>query len=139
MARRGKSRNRIQGGFVAITYEMIDSRAFKELNVSALKALILCMRKVKTHDPVDRFTLQFSLTYTEAQKQGLCHSSFCRGMKELQQLGFIDCITRGGMRFQGKNRSYYRLSKRWKGYGTPNFDTQWKGYCVGVHGEKKVF
>ena len=32
-------------GFVAITFEMIDSTAFKELTGSGLKALILLMRK----------------------------------------------------------------------------------------------
>jgi hypothetical protein len=131
-----KIKNRIVGGFVPITYEMISSSAFKELMGSALKALILCMRKVKTHHPIDRFSYQFELTYPEAKKQGICHTSFCRGMKQLQQVGFIDCVVRGGMRFQGKSSSLYRLSQRWKKYGTPEFQETWHGYCEEIHGAR---
>lgn len=129
-----KEKNRIQGAFVPIPYEMIDSKAFKELNGSSLKALILCMRKVKTHHPIDRFKLQFSLTYTEAEKQGLWHSAFSRGIKQLQRLGFIDCVIKGGMRFQGKACSLYRLSQRWKQYENPNFQGHHEGYCEAIHG-----
>lgn len=133
---RGKKQNKIPGSFVAITYEMIESKAFKELNSSSLKSLILCMRKVKTYDPIDRFKLQFSLTYPEANKQGLWDSAFSRGIKQLQQLGFIDCVMKGGMRFQGKANSLYRLSQRWKRYGMPDFQKQHEGYCETVHGER---
>ena len=133
---RGKKQNKIPGSFVAITYEMIESKAFKELNSSSLKSLILCMRKVKTYDPIDRFKLQFSLTYPEANKQGLWDSAFSRGIKQLQQLGFIDCVMKGGMRFQGKANSLYRLSQRWKRSGMPDFQKQHEGYCETVHGER---
>ena len=62
--------NKIPGGFVAVTNEMINSRAYKKLTKAGLKALILCMRKVKTHHPLYRFKLQFELTYPEARKAG---------------------------------------------------------------------
>lgn len=130
-----KAKNKIDDAFVPITYAMIKSRAFRELNGSSLKALILCMRKVKTHHPAERFKLQFSLTYPEAKKEGLGHNSFCRGMKQLQKIGFIDCVHKGGMRFQGKASSLYRLSKRWKDYGTLEFMEYWDGYCEEVHGQ----
>lgn len=129
-----QKRNKIQGGFVAITYEMINSEAYRELTCSALKAFVLCLRKVKTHDPSDRFKYSFSLTYPEAKKQGLWHSAFNRGMRQLQQLGFIVCVMRGGMRFQGKACSLYRLSRRWEDYGTPDFKEHHEGYCEAVHG-----
>lgn len=133
-ASKRKGCNRIQGGFVAITFEMINSQAYRKLHVSALKALILCIRKVKTYNPYDRYKFQFSLTYPEAKKQGLWASAFNRGMKQLQEVGFIDVIMRGGMRFQGKACSLYCLSRRWKEYGTPNFKHQHNGYCKAVHG-----
>ena len=137
MARRNnESLNKIKGGFVAVTFEMINSKAFKELTGSALKSLILCMRKVKTHNPIDRFQFQFSLTYPEAKKQGIAHSSFSRGMKLLQGLGFVDCVMRGGMRFDGNLPSRYRLSQRWKNYATTNFKAHWDGYSDAIHGEK---
>jgi hypothetical protein len=131
---RNNNKNKIYGGFVPFTYEMMDSKAFRELTGAALKALIFCMRKVKTHHPIDRFRLHFSLTYAEAKKQGLTDSTFRRGIKQLQELGFIDCVMKGGMRFQGKACSLYRLSQRWKDYGTSNFKKLHDGYCEVVHG-----
>jgi hypothetical protein len=129
------------GGFVAVTYEMINSKAYKELSGSALRALILCLRKVKTYHPIDRFNSHFEFTYPEARKQGLGDASFFRGLTQLQKVGFIDCVMRGGARWEGKGRSQYRLSKRWKQYGTPDFKELHKGYCVSVNGngDKEVF
>lgn len=132
---RKKDRNRIQGGFVPLTYEMIDSKAFQKLTGSAKMSLFLCMRKVKTNHHIDRFTFQFSLTYPEAKKHGLWDSAFNRGMKQLQKLGFIECTFKGGMRFQGNACSLYRLSQRWKQYGTTDFQTRHDGYCEAVHGK----
>lgn len=127
--------NRIHGGFVAITYEMINSKAFKKLSGSALKALILCMRKVKTNHPIERFKFHFALTYPEARKQGLWDTSFHRGLKLLQQLGFIDFVLPGGKVGFQKKASLYRLSQRWKKYGTSEFEEKRDGYYEGAHGE----
>ncbi len=124
----------IDGGFIVVTFEMMNSNAYKKLTGSALKVFHLCQRKVKERRRVERFKVIFSLTYTEAKKEGLWHSAFNRGMNQLQEVGFIDCIEKGGMRFQGKACSYYRLSKRWKDYGTPNFKEQHSGYCEAVNG-----
>lgn len=122
------------GGFVPITYEMINSRAYKELSGSSLRTLILCLRKVKTHDKVDRFKYHFAFTYPEAKKEGLGDASFCRGLQQLQRVGFIDCVIRGGLRCDGKACSQYKLSQRWKKYGTPDFKELHAGYCMSVHG-----
>jgi hypothetical protein len=132
----GKKKNKswIKGGFIAITFEMMDSKAFRAMNQSALKAFIFCMRKVKIDDPIDRFKYQFSLTYPEAKKQGLTDSTFCRGMKQLQDLGFTDCVMKGGLDKGIKKATLYRLSKRWKDYGTPAFKKLHEGYCEAVHG-----
>jgi hypothetical protein len=132
-------RNKIHGGFVPITFEMINSKAYKKLSGSALKTLVLCMRKVKTHHPIDRFKFHFALTYPEARKQGLCDTSFCRGLKLLQQIGFIDFILPGGMRFQKKASSVYRLSQRWEKFGSPEFMKKPDRYYEGIQGDKDVF
>lgn len=122
-------------GFIAITYEMMDSKAFRELTESGIKALILFMRKVKIRNPIDRFKFQFPFTYPEAKKQGICDASFCRGIKQLQRLGFLDIVIKGGKRGESKDCTYYRLSQRWKKYGSPEFKNYWEGHCVGVHGD----
>ena len=135
MARKRKERNKIIGGFVAITYEMMDSKALRELNGAALKTLILCYRKIKTHNPIDRYQTPFTFTYPEAAKHGIGHSSFSRALKELIEIGFIECVSKGGMRFEGNSCSQYRLSKRWEKYGTLEFEKKWPGHCERVHGK----
>ena len=122
-------------GFVAITYEMMDSKAHRELTESGLKTLILCMRKVKIRNPLDRFKFQFPFTYPEAKKQGIGDASFCRDIKQLQRLGFLDIVVKGGKRGESKCCTYYRLSQRWKKYGTSEFKNHWEGHCVGVHSD----
>ncbi len=126
----------IEGGFVAITFEMMSHRAYKKLTGSAIKALILCMRKVKEMHRTERFKVIFSLTYPEARKQGFCDVTFWRSMKSLQSVGFIDCIMKGGLRCDRKTPSAYRLSLRWKAYGTPEFKTLHPGYCEGINGNE---
>lgn len=125
----------IEGGFVAITFEMMNHKAYKELTGSAIKALILCMRKVKEMHRTERFKVIFSLTYPEARKQGLCNVTFWRSMKSLQRVGFIDCIMKGGLRCDRKTPSAYRLSLRWKKYGTPDFEDIHPGHCEEINGE----
>jgi len=122
-------------GFVAITFEMIDSTAFKELTGSGLKALILLMRKNKNSKPLERFKYQFSFTYPEGRKQGICNASFCRAIKQLHRLGFIDIVIKGGLRGVSKYPNYYRLSQRWKQFGTPAFQKIRDGYDISIHGE----
>lgn len=135
MRRKRDKGNKIHGGFVPITYEMINSKAYRELSGARLKTLILCLRKVKTHNPIDRFKLQFTFTYPEARKQGLWDTSFSRGLKLLQQVGFIDFVMPGGKVGFHKEASFYRLSQRWKKYGTSEFEEKRDGYYEGVHGE----
>ena len=129
----------IEGGFVSITFEMIDSHAYKELTGSAIKAFILCMRKVKESHRTERFKVVFSLTYPEARKQGFCDVTFWRSMKSLQRVGFIECIMKGGLRCDRKTPSAYRLYQRWKAYGTPEFKFLHPGHCEGIHGNGEVF
>lgn len=130
-----KKGDKIHGGFVALTYEIIDGRAFKKLNGAAMKAFILCLRKVRTFNPHDRYSYQFTLTYAEAQKSGLWASAFDRGIKELHKFGFIEIVHRGGMRFQGKSRTTYRLSQRYQKYGTAEFVERHEGHSEEVHGK----
>jgi hypothetical protein len=131
-----KFKSWIKGGFVAITFEMINSKAYKELRGSAIKALILCMKKVKEMHCTERFKTNFSLTYPEARKQGFCDATFWRAMRLLQHVGFIDCVMKGGLRCDRKTPSTYRLSLRWKVYGTPEFKCLPPGHCEDINGNE---
>lgn len=125
----------ISGCFVVITNEMIASRAYRKLTGTAIKVFILCMRKVKEIDRVDRFKAIFALTYAEAKKEGIAAASFWRAMAQLQEVGFIVCYMKGGLRCDKKTPTTYRLSLRWKQFGTPAFTVQASGQCEAINGD----
>ncbi len=130
-----KEKYSINDQFVALTFKMIESDAYKRLTEAGLKTLVLFLKKVRTYHPVERYEYQFPFTFPEAKKNGISNSSFDRALTQLVELGFIDCTVKGGIRSDGKSYSYYRLSKRWKDYGTPSFQKRWRGYCEAVHGQ----
>ncbi len=131
-----KKKGKIKGGFVVFTYEMMESPAYRELTGASLKALLLFLRKVKTHHHLDRYEQQFPLTFAEAKKKGISHSSFSRAITQLIETGFIDCAAKGGLRNEGKSYSYYRLSRRWKDFGTERFISRHRGYSENVQGRE---
>jgi len=126
--------NWFDGPFVLIPYELIDSKAYMELKGAGVRALMLCMRKVKEMKGTERFKVLFSLTFREAREKGFCDATFWRSMKSLQRLGFVDCEMRGGLRNENKYATIYRLSLRWKKYGTPDFDYIPPGSCEQING-----
>lgn len=123
----------IQGGFVAMTWRMLNSKGYKALPASPAKVLPYFLGKVKDayhpDDPV-RYVIDFPFTYSEAKKYGFGKSTFFDMLRNLARFGFIDVKMKGGLRSQGGSaNSLYRLSKRWENYGLPSFDEgEWRRY-----------
>lgn len=111
-----KSRNKIQGGFVALEHNLIESEAYKLLSSTAKNAYTYFKRDLKNGHQTE-----VTLTFEQAQKYGVCNSptTFNSAKKALVKFGFLDCHTPGGL---GKE-SIFSLSYRWKRYGTPNFES----------------
>ena len=60
-----------------------------------------------------------SFTYSEANHFGISTAQFHRILKVLVEKGFIDVEHRGGG--LGRDYSRYKLSERWRKWGTPEF------------------
>lgn len=108
--------------FVALTWELLNSEAYKKLPSSPSKALPYFLGKVKTgyNDPA-KYLTKFTFTYTEAKRYGFASTTYYRLISNLMCFGFIDPVSKGGLRGDGYSSSCFRLSKRWMGYGTKNF------------------
>ncbi|MBA4349614.1 MAG: hypothetical protein C0415_06485 [Thermodesulfovibrio sp.] len=114
--------------FVALTWEMLNSKAYKELNYASAKALSYFLGKFKGsyHDP-QRYLSGFSFSYSEAKTYRFSSATFSKIIQELVAKGFIDPVDRGGLRSDGKSYNLFKLSERWKDYGKPDFKPlNWK-------------
>lgn len=111
--------------FVMLTYELIDSEAYKSLQPSAGKLLPYCLRKVKEpYGSPKSYSTDFNFSYTEAAAKGFAKDTFSRSLHSLIERGFINLIKKGGLRGYQKSNSIYRLSDRWRKYDTPDFQQQ---------------
>lgn len=118
---RNKRRNKLPP-FVAVTWELLNSRAYKDLPASSAKALPYFLGKVKTpfKDP-NKYTTNFSFSYAEAKNLGFANGTHHRVISQLMEKGFIDPVCKGGKRSFGFSSSIFTLSQRWKKYGLPDF------------------
>jgi hypothetical protein len=108
--------------FVPLTWEMLNSRAYKDLSASPAKALPYFLGKVKTqwNDP-QKYKMEFSFSYSEARNYGFASSTFSKIIHALVSSGFINPVDKGGLRGDCKSCNIFKLSQRWKDYGTPAF------------------
>lgn len=108
--------------FVALPWEMLNHKAYKDLPPSAAKALpyFLGKPKIIITDPAC-YEVDFRLPYGEAKRYGFASATFSGCIKAVMRNGFIDAIDKGGLRSAGKGYNVFRLSTRWQHYGSPQF------------------
>lgn len=109
--------------FSPILYEELDSVAYQKLTSNAAKALPYFKRidgrLIKKSG--DNYNGVFDFTYSEAEKFGFARRTFSRIITDLHDKGFIDIVKQGGKRGCGMSNSKYKLSERWRDYGTRSF------------------
>jgi len=103
--------------FVALTYNMLNSKAYIELTPSAKGLLPYFLAKVKIsfNDP-ERYSTTFTFTFPEANKYGFANATFSTAYRDLFKKGFIDIFALGGLRGDRKSANKYKLSRRWEDY-----------------------
>ncbi len=112
--------------FVRLTLELIKSRAYLDLAPSAARMLVHFLAKpgeafgIALSDP-QAYEVTFNFTYGEASKIGCARATFLTVIEALVRHGFIDPVKRGGVYNGRKVSSVFRLSQRWRAYGTPGF------------------
>jgi hypothetical protein len=124
----GDNPNKIIGGYIPLSYQMLDSAAFRELSEAALRVLFHCFRKTN-RKLTYRYNIIFMLPYTIAKKDlNMSASVFTRAMRQLHKVGFVDLYQPGG-RWGSENQgpTGYKLSMRWTAWGTPQFEHRYWG------------
>jgi hypothetical protein len=109
--------------FVAISWAMLNHRAYIDLPPTAKGTLPYFLGKVKvpSTDPSYHHN-EFSFTFSEAEKYGCARRSFYRVISALMDHGFIDPVRKGGRSGGRDTASLFRLSRRWEKYGTLLFE-----------------
>lgn len=115
--------------FIRMSFELLHSEAYKELTYSpALKVLNFFHEKIRFQVNKERrgkkkYTVvndgEIDFTYREALFRGLASHKFRKALVELHRLGFIE-VKKPGSALKG-DWSVFRLSDRWREYGTPSF------------------
>jgi hypothetical protein len=109
--------------FVALTWDILHSDAYKDLTGSAGKALPYFLGKVqKSYRDPERYERGFHFTYREAEKYGFTRRTFFRIIGSLIEKGFIDPIERGGLKGLHGGYSRFKISRRWEKYGRWDFE-----------------
>lgn len=116
---------------IVIDDEMFYSEPFKALSASALRTLMRCLQKrswkkekVNGRKKMVYTNPDFIFPYAEADFLDIGTTQFWKNMKQLIEMGFIDLVYQGGWYQKNqreKDYSVYRLSDRWKKYGTSEF------------------
>ena len=106
-----------------ISREMIENEAFRQLRGSTLLTLIRFLQKrpfershrrkiVYLDDPI-------AFTQAEAKYLGIGKTQHTENIRKLINFGFIDLDHQGGA--YARDYSRYKMSERWRTYGTENF------------------
>jgi hypothetical protein len=138
---------------IFIDPEMFYSEAFKGLSKSAMITLMRCLQKRKWAKIKRNGRKQivytnegFFFPYSEAYFLGIGTTQHWKNIKTLVELGFLDIAHQGGHYQKGKSEkdySEYKMSDRWRDYGTAHFKRIEKkkvldpGYYILKNVEKK--
>ncbi len=113
--------------FVAVTWDLLNSKAYISLRPSSGKALPYFLGKGRNKTGEQR--IYFDFTYSEAKRLGFSQSTFFNVICDLTKTGFIDPIFKGGLRGYKKTNSRFTLSDRWAHHSTPDFkEIRWREF-----------
>ena len=104
-----------------IELEIWNSKAWKKLT-GASKEVFMFLR-TKAHGRFeDAKTLIIKVSYREISKQrGIAISTGRKSIVQLENLGFIDFVTQGGLKSGGYSKNEYKLSERYLKYEMVDF------------------
>jgi len=101
--------------FVAMTWKLLNSDAYKGLSCPAAKILPYFLGKPKRPltDP-EYYTVEFKFSYPEGVRLGFAKSTFAKCIRELHDRGLIRKVKHGGLRGNGKGYNFFVLSRQWE-------------------------
>lgn len=124
---KGKKKYRLRRKIV-LPWEMMESEAFWKLTAIQQRVLMRFYQKrtferKRRHGTNEYYWHYYNdglaFPYAEAKHFGISKASFHRAIIKLVKLGFIDVEHQGGQ--HRRDHSRYKITDRWKQYGTENF------------------
>lgn len=106
--------------FVALRWDMLNSKGYIILKPSSAKALPYFIGKGRNKTR-EESQIHFTFSFSEAKRLGFAPATFSRAIKDLVKAGFIDPVSKGGLRGYRKSNNKFTLSNRWERYGENNF------------------
>lgn len=102
-----------------VTAHMMQSEAFRSLNGSALRVLLMCVLKhdnARYHNKRDEQGRHvWTFTYVDGKQYcDLASAAFSRSMQQLEKIGFIKVAAPGGLKGTNGVKSVYCVSDDWK-------------------------
>lgn len=108
--------------FVAVPWDVLNAPAYTKLPASAAKALPYFFGRPKVPFSDGQYhEADFPFSYPEAKKLGFASATWFKVLCDLVAHGFLDPVSKGGLRGNGKSCSRFSLSARWKKYGGKDF------------------
>jgi hypothetical protein len=109
-----KKRYKIDGPFVPLLHDLIQSDAYKLLSSTAKIAFTYFLRDKRSHQQE-----KVTLTFGQAKKYRVCQSPSTFGAAKMQLVenGLLDPVDGGGLNAP----AIFRLSERWRFFGTDRF------------------
>lgn len=127
--RQAFKKRRTESRVVVLDRQLLDSRAYADLDGNSSKALIrfMCKRQVQISPAAGKRPKtvvilnngQITYSYDEAEKHGYSRGTFVKVIDALIDHGFIDIAESGAGLF--RSATFYALSDRWQKWGTPDF------------------
>lgn len=108
--------------FVTVTWDVLNSAAFKTMPFSARACLPYWLGKPKA--PVkssEYYDKEFCFSYQEARRYGFAPATFWKVICEIVEKGFADPKDKGGLKSDGLGYNRFCLSRRWEKFGKPDF------------------
>jgi len=128
MGRKNNKQNLALPPFVPMTFNMLNSQAYKDLTFAARAMLPFFIGKPKKNiRDASYLQAEFTFSYKEAVSCGCSTRTFLRVIEDLMRKGFIDPVDKGGLRGCKLSNNIFRNSDRWKQYGKTGFvQVEWK-------------
>ena len=116
--------------FVAVSNELLTSKAYIDLPFSARTSLLYFLGKPKIFfNQKEFYSTEITFSYVEAESLGFAKATHAKNIKSLISNGFIDPVSKGGLKGLSKSTSTFKLSTRYKDFGKENFGkVNWESF-----------
>jgi hypothetical protein len=118
----GRKKKEKSSSFVMVEKSIMKTPAWRKLNGSSVKLYLFLRSKTFAGLEV-AITKTFKMPYSiMGEETGLARSTVRNSLVQLENMGFIDFVTQGGLKSGGLSCNEYAVSKRFLDYEKDTFE-----------------